>query len=137
VINYSDIEKFITEKTFETEIKPDTDIFNELGCTGDDFHELIEAYQKKFFVDMTGYLWYFHADEEGGSFSIGSIFSKPPYERVKRIPITPQMLTDFANIGKWEIKYPEHKLPRYRYDIWMGQLLCLIFLFFAIRSCFK
>ena len=60
------------------------------GIHGDDFHELIDEYAKVFKVDMTGYLWYFHADEEGNSFG-GSII-KPPYDRVKRIPVTPALL---------------------------------------------
>ena len=86
---------------------------------------------------MSPYLWYFHADEEGASLSIGSIFSKPPYQRVQRIAVTPQMLTNFANGRKWDIKYPEHKLPKYRIDVWIGQLLFLVIIFFAIRSCMK
>ena len=135
--SYSDIESFISEKTFEKEIKPDTDIFNELGCTGDDFHELMEAYQQKFSVDMSDYRWYFHANEEGGNFSLGSIFSKPPYERVNRIPVTPQMLWDYAKAGKWGLVYPVHKLPKYRIDIFANQILFLTFLFFCIRSCIK
>ena len=118
--SYLDIETFISEKTFEKEIKPNTDIFNELGCTGDDFHELMEEYHKKFSVDMSNYLWYFHADEEGRNSGIGNIFFKPPYERVKRIPVTPQMLYKFANNGKWDLQYPTHKLPKYRIDIWIS-----------------
>ena len=135
--SYSDIESFISEKTFEKEIKPDTDIFNELGCTGDDFHELMEAYQQKFSVDMSDYRWYFHANEEGGNFSLGSIFSKPPYERVNRIPDSPQMLWAYAKAGKWGLVYPVHKLPKYRIDIIANQILFLTFLFFCIRSCIK
>jgi len=72
------------------EIDLNTDIFIELPCTGDDFHELIEAYAEKYSVDMKNYLWYFHADEEGTSFG-GVVFS-PPYQRVKRIPVTPHVV---------------------------------------------
>jgi hypothetical protein len=128
---------FVQECTAVDEVRSETDIFSDLGCTGDDFHELIEKYAKKYSVDMSSYLWYFHADEEGASFSIGSIFSKPPYERVKRIAITPQMLTNFANEGRWIIKYPEHKLPKYRVDTWIGLVVFLVAIFFAIRSCVK
>jgi len=72
---------------------------------------------------MEGYLWYFHSDEEGGTFSLGSIVSKPPYARVKRIAITPKLLAEFANINKWKIAYPDHKLPKYRKDIILNTIL--------------
>ena len=65
---------------------------------------------------MSGYLWYFHAAEEIG-FGIGAIFFDPPNYRVKRMPVTPAMLTEFANKGKWDIVYPDHTLPKYRYDL--------------------
>lgn len=135
--SYSDIESFISEKTFEKEIKPDTDIFNELGCTGDDFHELMEDYHQKYSVDMSSYLWYYHCDEENSNWSFGSIFFKPPYARVTRIPVTPQMLFDFANNGKWNINYPEHKLPRFRIDAVINGLLFVVAIFFTIKSCIK
>ena len=62
---------------------------------------------------MTDYLWYFHADEEGHS-GIGQLFFKPPYEKVERIPVTPQMLADFIETKKWKVKYPEHDRPKSR-----------------------
>jgi len=99
----------------------EVDIFYDLGVTGDDFHEMIEKYEKKFNVDMTSYLWYFHADEEGQN--TGGIFFKAPNERVNRIPLTPKMLVDFANKGKWTINYPKHNLHKRRYDIIINRVL--------------
>jgi hypothetical protein len=38
-------------------------------------------------------------------------------EQVKRISITPAMLTDFANSGKWNMVYPEHKITLTEYKL--------------------
>ena len=126
---------FVQETTGVDEVQSETDVFSGLGCTGDDFHELIDKYAKKYSVDMSSYLWYFHADEEGQNF--GSIFFRPPYKRVKRIPVTPQMLSDFVNEGKWNINYPSHKLPKLRIDTFINLVLFLVVLFFLIKSCIK
>jgi len=128
-ITEEEIIQFLKEETYEDSITSDTDIFNECGISGDDSHELIEKYQMKYGVDMSTYLWYFHCDEEGSTFITGMFF-KPPYKRVTRIPITPKMLTDFANSKIWKIDYPEHKLPKYRYDIIFNQIIIFFFLFF-------
>lgn len=114
---------FLKNLSGTDKIGPDSDIFNDIGMVGDDFHEMIQKYSKKFSVNMSDYLWYFHADEEGGWNSIGALFFNPPYKRVKRIPVTPSMLTDFANQGKWDIQYPDHKLPKRRYDLLINTVL--------------
>lgn len=132
MITTVEIIKFLEELSGYDDIQPHTDIYKDVGMVGDDFHEMIETFAKHYSVDMSNYLWYFHADEEGIS-SIGSLFFKPPYNRVKRIPITPQMLTDFANSSKWEISYPPHSIPAKRYDllintiVFIGVLMLLLF----------
>ena len=131
----NEIDNFIKEKTGIDELKPSDDLLNDQGVSGDDFHELIEEYAKAFNVDMTGYLWYFHADEEGNN--IGGIFFKPPYERVTHIPVTPAMLLDFANKGYWNVMYPPHKLPKRRRDIIFNQILFIIVIAFVLYSCLK
>ncbi len=93
----------------------------------------MENYQKKFDVDMSEYLWYFHTEEEGQNF--GAIFFKPPYMRVGRIPITPKILTKFAKSKKWSIDYPDHKLPKKRYDIKINFFLTILIVL-AIISYF-
>jgi hypothetical protein len=113
----------------------DDDLLNDLGISGDDFHELIAEYQKEFNVDMAGYLWYFHSDEEGNN--IGGAFFSPPYERVNHIPVTPSKLLEFANKGHWDIKYPEHTLPKYRLDIIINIVLIIVFLSWVLYSCLK
>jgi hypothetical protein len=122
----TDIIKFLADLSGTDKIESDSDIFQDIGMNGDDFHEMIEKFSKQFSVDMKDYLWYFHCDEEGQS--IGGTFFKPPYLRVKRIPVTPLMLTEFANNRKWNIIYPEHKLPKSRYDILINQILLGLFL---------
>lgn len=105
---------------------PNIDIFKDMGVVGDDFHEMIEKYSSKYHVDMSEYLWYFHTDEEGHS--IGRLFFKPPYVRVQRIPVTPQMLSDFIVTKKWKIDYPQHSIPKYRRDSTINKILAITFL---------
>jgi Protein of unknown function (DUF1493) len=118
----TEIIDFIKKRTGSENITSDTDIFAD-GTVGDDFHELIESYAKTYSVDMTNYLWYFHADEEGGWNSIGGLFFIPPYKKVQRIPVTPALLNDIATKGRWDIKYPQHNVPKRRYDILINKIL--------------
>ena len=76
---------------------------------------------------MDGFLWYFHYGEEANSFPSG-LFFKPPNYRVERIPITPEMLLQFAKSGKWAIDYPEHTLPKVRYDMVINRALLIMML---------
>ena len=119
---FSEIRKFISNEPLDAK----TDIFKDLGLVGDDFHELIEQYQNQFNVNMDSYIWYFHADEEGLNFP-GALFFKPPYERVTRIPVTPELLLKFANSGTWELKYPEHQLPNKRHDLQINTIFFTTF----------
>ena len=129
------IDSFIKEKTGIDKLMPGDDLLNDQGVCGDDFHELIDEYAKIFNVDMTGYLWYFHAGEEGGWNSIGGSFLKPPYERVIHIPVTPTLLLESANKGRWDIQYPPHKLPKRRWDIIINQVLFVVVIAWALYSC--
>ena len=131
------IDSFIKEKTGIDKLKPGDDLLNDQGVCGDDFHELIDEYAKIFNVDMTGYLWYFHAGEEGGWNSIGGSFFKPPYERVIHIPVTPALLLESANKGRWDIQYPPHKLPKRRWDIIINQVLFVVVIAWALYSCLE
>lgn len=132
-----EIKRFIVDKTGceYDEVKADADIDHDLGCTGDDFHELINEYSDKFNVNMESYLWYFHTYDEGHSNSIGRIFFKKPYERVKHIAVTPNVLLESACAGKWTIEYPEHELPNRRYDILINQVVVVVFIIFVIYKC--
>ncbi|MBL7974181.1 MAG: DUF1493 family protein [Candidatus Kapabacteria bacterium] len=129
---------FITQQTESSKVAKDSDIELDLGCTGDDFNDLIEKYAEQFNVDMSLYLWYFHHSEEG-LMSVGNIFFKTPDQRVTHIPITPTMLLEFAQSGKWNVRYPEHTIPPKRYDILVNQIIALIimcvFIVFLLYKC--
>lgn len=131
----AEISGFIKSKTGIVNLNLNDDLLKDQGVSGDDFHELIADYQKIFNVDMTNYLWYFHSDEEGNN--IGGVFFKPPYERVNHIPVSPAKLLEFANKGRWEMEYPVHKLPKFRWDMIINATLLLIALSWALYSCIK
>jgi hypothetical protein len=112
---------FVRQQTGRPDILDGDDIFADLNCTGKKMTQLVEAFSKRFNVDTTAYRWYFHTNEE--DHSIGGMFFKPPYERVQRIPITPEMLWHMANAGQWNIDYPDHEIPSSRVDYLINILL--------------
>jgi len=123
--SHDDIEDFLRTQTgHRGSITPSTTLQRDIGVAGDDMHDLFDAYAERFSVDMTRCLWYFHTEEEG--WSIGSLFVKPPYKRVKRIPITAEMLLRFANSGQWAIPYPKHSLPRRREDLEIDRIVMIL-----------
>lgn len=129
MITEKEIIDFIETEYWKSNLQSNSDIFETVRISGDDCYELIEKFSKKYDVDISNFLWYFHHEEEGSWNSIGGYFYKSPDKLVKRIPITPKMLTKFAETKKWEINYPEHKLPKYRYDMlinWIFLLLIII-----------
>lgn len=134
MVSVSEIIKFIKHETL-IEMREDSDIWRR-GTVGDDFAELMEAYAKQFGVEMNGYRWYFHHEDEG--WNLGGLFFKPPNRRVKRIPVTPKMLASFANQGRWSIDYPEHHIPKKRVDILFNQLcagaILLLMIWFLISK---
>ena len=116
--------EFVSEYSGEKGLNKNSDIEGELRVHGDDWHEMIEKFGKKYQVDMTTYLWYFHSSEEG--FNIGNLFFLAPYDRVERIPVTPQDLFRIATNQIWDFEYPEHELPKRRYDLLIGATVFII-----------
>ncbi|GAA4327315.1 DUF1493 family protein [Flaviaesturariibacter amylovorans] len=112
---------FVRMQTKRPDAGADSDLFADLHCTGKSFNKLVEAFGREFNVDVTGYKWYFHTDED--DHSIGTMLFKPPNERVQRMPITPEKLWVMANEGHWNINYPEHELPSSRADIFINILI--------------
>lgn len=127
MVSEKEIIKFINARTGDNPLG-DTDINGELRIEGDDFDELMKSYSEQFKVDMSDYWWYFHHEEEGFQISLGRLLFKPPNLRVERIPVTPTMLADFANKGKWDINYPAHKIPAIRFDMILDWIFTGIFL---------
>jgi hypothetical protein len=126
MISEQTIIEFIKDFSGLVSIHGDTDLFGEAKITGDDFHDLMEKYSKEFHVDMSTYLWYFHTDEEGQN--VGAIVFESPNQLVGRIPITPKLLSEIANSGQWNISYPDHIVPKRRYDLLLNLIILLAFL---------
>ncbi len=129
----SQILHFVKDQTGADEVFENSDINEDLGCDGDDFDELIANFSREFNVDLSAYVWYFHCADEG---DIGgwSIFP-PPNERIKHIPVTPLMLLEFAQKGKWDLNYPEHKVPKRRYDLITNLIIIIVVLSLSIYKC--
>lgn len=129
--------EFIEKEYWKANLQSDSDIFKTLKILGDDCDELIMKYHEKYNVNMDTFLWYFHYEEEGSWNSFINYSIKPPNKLVERIPITPKMLTDFANTKIWNIEYPEHKLPKYRYDLITTYIILLFFISILIYQYIK
>lgn len=129
LIREKELLDFVTDYT-GLNLGIDDDIYIK-GIVGDDFFDFIEAYSKKYKVDMSNFLWYFHNTEEGYNF--GAFFFKTPNQRVKRIPLTAKMLLIFINSNKWDIDYPLHFIPKNRWDIIFNRIFfCIFVVFFPI-----
>ncbi len=124
-----EIVDFIEDFSGLTNLQTDTDLLQQ-GIYGDDLDDLLERYANKYKVDMSGYLWYFHNKGEG--WSLGDMLSTPMNKQVKRIPVTPGMLFDFAQTGKWNIKYPEHQLSEQKPDGIVKTFFILLFILIVL-----
>ncbi|WP_299262767.1 DUF1493 family protein [uncultured Psychrosphaera sp.] len=107
-------------------IKPGSDLFEDFGVFGDDLFELIEVFSENYSVNVDDFLWYFHSPEEASS--LFRMIFLPPNKRVSRIPITPDMLVQYANQKCWGLEYPAHEIPNRRWDILLSQLLLITLL---------
>ena len=132
MITEKEIIDFIETEYWKSNLNSNSDNFETVRISGDDCYELIEKFSKKYDVDISNFLWYFHHEEEGSWNSIGGVFHKSPDKLVKRIPITPKMLAKFAETKKWEINYPYHQLPEKRKDILFNQIVLIITAILAI-----
>lgn len=128
-----EIIELIETEFWESDLNSDSNVFSQVGIDGDDCDDFLHEYSEKYGVDMSEFLWYFHYEEEASlTFNFGSQFFKTPHQRVPEIPITPKMLAEFATTKKWEINYPEHKLPKHRYDMYINWIFILTCVSFAI-----
>ena len=121
----SAVSDFLREFWGETRpLSDDADLFDKLGIDGDDAFEFIDRFAATFDVEAGDYRWYFHHGEEGHN--IGGLFFDPPYRRVANIPITLKTLVEAAETKKWPIIYPDHQLPKVRWDIRFNQTLAAL-----------
>ena len=118
------------------EINCNSDLENDIRITGDDVVELMDKYAIKFNVNMETYLWYFHHEEETIGW-FGPLFFNTPRQYVSHIPITPKLLLDSANAGCWIVQYPEHQIPKSRYDVILNRLFTLVLLIILIAIIVK
>lgn len=102
------------------------DLFARFGIDGDDAFEFMDSFTARFDVDVENYLWYFHHGEEG--WSPAGLFFAPPYRRVKSIPITTETLLEAIRSRRWPLAYPEHRLPKVRWDAWLSLSVALLLL---------
>jgi hypothetical protein len=123
----AELSRLLERHTGRKHVPPDdADLFEVFGIEGDDAFEFMEGFAAEFGVDMSDYRWYFHHSEEGQNF--GGVFFRPLDRRVQRIPITVHVLLEAIKTKQWPVRYPEHVLPRVRWDIRFNQLLVLLFL---------
>ncbi|MDH4384432.1 MAG: DUF1493 family protein [Caulobacter sp.] len=101
-----------------------TDLFERFGIDGDDADEFMESFASRFEVDAENFLWYFHFRDEAAN--PGALLFKPIYKRVKRIPITPDMLVEAIETKQWPVVYPPHEVPTVRWDVRVSQLVFVI-----------
>jgi hypothetical protein len=119
------VSEFLREFWGETKLlSDDADLFDKLGIDGDDAFEFIDRFAAKFGVEASNYRWYFHHGEEGHN--IGGLFFAPPYRRVAHIPITLSTLIEAVERRTWPIVYPDHELPRVRWDIRFNQIFAAL-----------
>ncbi|OYW36564.1 MAG: hypothetical protein B7Z42_12010 [Brevundimonas sp. 12-68-7] len=102
----------------------EADLFALYGIEGDDAFEFMDAFVNRFDVEVDGYRWYFHHAEEG--MNIGGWFFKPPYRRVQRMPITPDLMVEAIDGKHWPVQYPPHDLPTVRWDIRVNQMMFVV-----------
>lgn len=105
-------------------------LFDKLSIDGDDAFEFIHAFVKTYDVNMNAYRWYFHHGEEGFN-PAWLIGIRPPWARVKSIPVTMGVLQQAIDSGRWPIDYPPHAQPKVRVDVLVSTLFVAALLFVA------
>ena len=134
----NDIKQFIaTQLNCDlASVTDDADIVYDLDCVDFALDEFIAAYRTKYGVNMQDYRWYFHTNVvSGDTSSLGKMLFKPSPNAVKHIPITPKILWESASNGKWNIWYPEHTVPRRRFDVYIQATIIFIFILAIFYTC--
>ena len=124
--NKSSLTEFICQFAGVTVLPSrEADLFDRLGIDGDDAFEFVEKFGGQFGVELADYRWYFHHGEEG--WGLGSLFFRPPYKRVRPIPISIALLEEAIARKRWPVAYPVHSLPKKRWDLLFNQIISASF----------
>jgi acyl carrier protein len=127
--SYADVQKFLGQElgTDEAQLSPDISLLDDLGVDGDQFDELMGEFAERFGVDMSGYLWYFHHGADDGPDPADLFFRPQSYDQ---ITVTPRLLLESANAGRWLVEYPPHRAPQRGYH--RSAISCLLLMLFLI-----
>ena len=82
-------------------VRPDTRVETDLGVTGDDAAELLEAYAQEFHVDLSALEFLRHFGPEGCLPGYGLYYWLLHGHRIGGHQVTVQMLVDIAHSGRW------------------------------------
>lgn len=101
-LNFEEIQSFISEFCVieKEELTPEAKLYHDLGVTGDDAVEFMEAFIDKYDIDDTDF--YFDKYFRGEGLSLVDLYYFL-FERkkLKRLPITIQHLFEVAKAKKW------------------------------------
>ena len=133
MVQMRDIYYFLNrvEPVLMSELTPSSDLHDDLGITGSDFSIVMHKFEREFNVDMRNYRWYFHHTEDN-ALGLAGLFKNSPSFRVPYIPVTPHLLLDAVNQGKWPVDYPEHDLSGVRFDITVDRIIGLALFLFIV-----
>lgn len=65
---------FIETEYWKSNLQSNSDIFETVRISGDDCFELIEKFSKKYDVDISNFLWYFHHKKKEVGIALEDIF---------------------------------------------------------------
>jgi hypothetical protein len=105
----SDIVGLVAEVSGRPRAQVDrADLLGSAGLDGKAASRFLQVYAVRFRVDLRGYRWWFHHRDHG-------VFAMPLVALDRegneiRIPLTAEMLAGFAERGRWDIDYPQHRL---------------------------
>jgi hypothetical protein len=73
----------------------------DVGITGDDADEFMEAYSREFQIDLSGFEFYRHFDAEGWNPFVGFFTRLLRGEEMQHVPVTIALLVRAAEQHRW------------------------------------
>jgi acyl carrier protein len=92
-----------------SDLRPNTDLFRDLGVDGDDAHDLLLRLSDEFGINMENVRFDRHFGPEASLFHPLAAFTPllPRWWRWQRIPVTVADLIEAARTQTWPIRYSE------------------------------